>query len=608
MAGGSTGGVGPGGSVPSSPVTSNNPPSPPAKGEYGGYGVSPTTGERVTPKPSQGDKGTAGKSIHDRALLKLPDSKEEAISGGHEPTDEEIDQLLHKIQDKQRQEGHVDTPARKSGKPAPSKASPFTGDKPTPNPVPSSVHPTPPSSRPNPEEVDPATGQPLAKPAVTVSGAPGPSELAKKELDEGSVPAIPEKKSFLQKHGKELAVTLTGGGVVLGGAVLGVFFPPAGLLIYSCGIMMLSMGLSKMLFALEDMPDNLPKSKPDDPKPAPDKKEEPSQQSDADKGKFAAVKKNVLDALKGAGVEPPIDDDGNIDREKLKALQDKEKARQKQLRETILGEPGGAKALAQIEKHAEEGSSPSEIIKQHVAAACAGDESVDREKLMAALNPILKVAENEAILAGPMSDQEREAKVRAALAEFERKLPTMDQKILEKMHDSTTAALGIPCAASTKLLLTTIADMLSKEIKNRAGSSVVVPPPPSGSSGGTSEVPKPKIATGVRPTISDTLGGAGLSDKLKDSKVLLRVFNLELNKAFSEVASANRLVPEDKEKLIELAKSVEDVHRKKAGASALNKDIRFTEQQFLNELREIAGDRLKPLIDAVELQRRGLIR
>ena len=475
MSGGSTGGIGSDGPVPvpSSPVTSVDPVKP-HKGEYGRREVSPTTGERITPKPQEHEP--PGKSIRDRnpALAKLPSSEELRMPEEHEISDEEADRFIKQIQDRKKKEGSIDPSTESKTKPTSSGASPISGGKSLPTPSsPDSRTPTN-----SPVEVDPQTGQLVDKPVVSVTGAPKQMDSPKPNPDEKSLPEIPEKKSFLQKHGKELAVTLSGAGIVGAGALLGVFFPPAGILVYSCGIMMLSMGLSKMLFALEDMPENLPKSKPDDPKPEPGKKEEPLNTSDVDKGKFAAVKKNVLDALKGAGIEAPVDENGNIDQAKVREELEKQKAIQKEHREKILQHPKGAELLKKIERAVEDGAPANQIIKQAVAAACEGDDSIDSEELMDALNPVLNVAENAELLNSDMTDKDKEAKVRALLGEFEKKLPAMDDRLLNKLYQSTQSASQVPAANSTKLLINTVADLLRREMQKRALKRGEVPIPP----------------------------------------------------------------------------------------------------------------------------------
>ncbi len=624
MSGGSTGGIGSDGPVPvhSSPVTSDDPVNP-SKGEHGRREVSPTTGQRITPRPQEHE--SPGKSIHDRktALEKLPSSEELRMPEEHELSDEEADKFIKQIQARKKQEGSVDKPVESKTKPTSLGASPLTGEKKVPTPLsPDSRTPTN-----SPVEVDPQTGQSADKPVVSVTGAPKPTDNPKPSPDEKPLPEIPEKKSFLQKHGKELAVTLSGAGIVGVGAILSVFFPPAGLLVYSCGVMMLSMGLSKMLFALEDTPENVPQPKPGDPKPEPEKKEEPPKTSDVDKGKFTAVKKNVLDALKDAGIAPPVDENGNIDQAKVREELEKQRAIQKEHREKILQHPKGAELLKKIEGAVEDGTPANQIIKQAVAAACEGDESIDTEELMDALNPVLNVAENAELLNSDLADEEKEVKVRAALAEFEKKLPTMRDELLDRLYQSTQSASQVPAANSTKLLINTVADLLRREKQRRAlkrgeipippplpaspvPSSSTIPAPPAGPvikpaarvPSGESVAPQTTVSTAASPVAA--IGGDSSDQLIESSKVQLRVFSFELDKVFPNIAGKHGLNDGHKNQLIEIAKEIETEFDAKREVSA---DLKLSKKMFMEQLQEKtkSNKELQIIVTAIEQQRSG---
>ena len=627
MSGGnSPGGVGSGEPAIPSPVTAAQPAAP-SSGEFGTHGVSPAAGKKSIPGPE--GSSPADKSIRDRtsALHQLPTSEEfelpdDLAPSGQKVTDADADEAIRKIQKQQQQKSLGDNPVKPDARKVLPDSSSSSSAPSSRSATPSSRSATPSASPTSSVSSDGSTStaaSPASKPSLSVTGTPQPpEEPAPKKDGDKPVADIPPKRSFLQRHGKELSVTVVGGGVIAGGAVLSVLFPPAGLLLYSCGVMLLSMGLSKMLFALEDMPENMPKQNPEAPKSDSDKKDDSSDTSSTDDGSFTAVKKNVLDALKGAGLEAPVDEHGDIDKEKLRALQDKVKRQEQQAREEILKHSRGAELIKQVEKAAEEGVPASEIIKQAVATVCADDQSVDSDELMRAVNEVLNVTENQELMNGAMSETERETQIRAALKDFQNGLQGMDDKVLNRLYQSTQSALQMPASESTTLLLNILADMLRRELNGRAlakGDTPPAPPPPPpppSDPGGISKKDalaepvgrgaKPLKSTAARASAAAPVSSNADGKRVDSTKVLLQMFNFELNRAFPEAASNYGVEEADRDKLVDLAKAVETEFEddKKSIPS-----MKLSEKMFLEKLKNKVQDdpKLAALVAVIEQQR-----
>ena len=587
-----------------SPSTTSVPQNSPVTDDQSSVGTAGT--RSVTPEPGRSIVGSVDddtsasrsrKNLHDRRTvstdrsdLQHPDEVE--LEGQLE--DEEARTVLSQLESqtgsrRRSQRNSNNGSTHSSPTPGSSPDESELGTPPTGSPTPS--HSTPPTGSTN------VTGSKGA--SVSVEGVKDPDfEKRKNEFKEKLQP----KLGFLDKHGKELGVTIGGAAMVLLGAALFAAFPPAGLCLYSCGVAVLSMGISKMLFAISDEPPQLPTHEKDKPKNEDEEETKPKETS-SDDDYFKAIGKPVLDALAGKVDESVPSTAGLEDKDESRSTTAVTEAEST----TVTSAVNPADVLAEIQAEIQAGKKPSEAFASALAGVLAANPDIDPndesvyENLMPALNALEAALEQTRKAATPVDSG---AGVKAAFASLKTNLSKASSGFLTQVSTAAGKAKDdVDLSGAARAVASSLTELINQIQTSRtsapvsSASSTVSPPPtpstadissarrgvkrPVGSAYATSDSGSSSSSSSINSTASHA------SDR---NKVRFQAFAFELEGFFRDGQASRGYNNNDKEELLEKGRAVANE------LSALPLVSTLTADQFYQELEKQVSEKLKPLV------------